>query len=171
MKTMRAWVLDVPGGGSAGGHVAAVAATVLEFEPDEEEHSISSKADALVLFNPVIDNGPGGAGHDRVKERWREFSPKHNIAAGVPPAIVFLGTEDYLIPVSTAEEFQRRMNEVGARCDLLTYGQPHAFFNHCDGSNPYYNATVCEADRFLASLGYLDGEPTLKTEAVEAICQ
>ena len=157
------------GGGSAGGHVAVAAATLLAFEPDGEDLSISCRPDALVLFNPVIDNGPGGAGHDRVKDRWRNFSPMHNIATGVPPAIVFLGTEDSFIPVSTAEEFKRRMSAVGARCDLWTYdGQPHGFFNYRDGSNPYYYATVLAADRFLAALGYLEGAPTVQREAVEA---
>ena len=160
------------GGGSAGGHMAAAAATVLSFEPDGEDHTIRSTPDALVLFNPVIDNGPNGAGHHRVKERWREFSPMHNIITGMPPAIVFLGTEDTFIPVPTAVEFKRQMNDVGARCDLWTYaGQPHASFNYGDGDNPYYRATVYEADRFLASLGFLEGAPSLANEVVEATCQ
>jgi len=160
------------GGGSAGAHVAAACATLSGFEEDAEDHSISLRPDALVLFNPVFDNGPTGFGHDRVKERWEEFSPMHNICSGMPPVIVFLGTEDELVPVQTAKEFKIRMNDVGARCDLWTYdGQPHAFFNYRDGNNPYYNATVYEADRFLASLGYLDGEPTLQNKAVEATHQ
>jgi len=161
------------GGGSAGGHVAAAAATVTAFEPDGEDHSISSKPDALVLFNPIVDNGPDGAGygrHDRVADRWQEVSPMHNMATGAPPAILFLGTEDVLVSVSTVEEFKRRMNDVGSRCDLWTYdGQPHAFFNYHDGDNPYYDATVYEADKFLASLGYLEGRPTVQAQAVEAL--
>lgn len=159
----------IAGGGSAGGHVAAATATVTGFENDDDDHSISPRPSALVLFNPVFDNGPNGYGHDRVKDRWREFSPLHNITAGVPPAIVFLGTEDLLLPVSTAAAFKKRMNEVGTRCDVWTYpGQKHAFFNDRNGNNPYFAATVYEADRFLASLGYLDGEPTVPNPAVEA---
>ena len=151
--------------------MAAAAATLAEFEPAGEDLSISSKPDALVLFNPTFDNGPGGSGHHRVKERWQEFSPMHNIANGAPPAIVFLGTEDALIPVSTAVEFKKRMNDIGSRCDLWTYeDQSHSFFNYGDGNNPYYAATVYGADMFLASLGYLDGAPTLQSQAVEATC-
>lgn len=159
----------IAGGGSAGAHVAAAAATVPGFDEAGEDYSVSAIPGALVLFNPVFDNGPGGYGHDRVKDRWQEFSPMHNIAEGVPPSIVFVGTEDPLLPVSTVQEFKKRTNELGVRCDVWTYaGQPHAFFNYRDGNNPYYNVTVYETDRFLASLGYLDGEPTLQNTAVEA---
>ena len=31
------------------------------------------------LFNPVFNNGPGQWGHERVGERFKEFSPAHNI--------------------------------------------------------------------------------------------
>jgi acetyl esterase len=157
------------GGGSAGGHVAAAAAMVTGFEDESDDNSISPTPSALVLFNPVFDNGPGGFGHDQVKDHWQDFSPLHNIADSAPPSIVFLGSEDPLIPVSTAEEFKKRMSDVGARCDVWIYAeQPHGFFNYCDGNNPYYDATLYEADRFMASLGYLGGQPGLQNKAVEA---
>ena len=133
--------------------------------------SISPIPGALVLFNPVFDNGPDGFGHSRVRDRWQEFSPLHNIATGVvPPAIVFLGTKDPLLSVSTAASFKMRMNEAGTRCDVWTYtDQKHAFFNYCDGRNPCFNATVYEADKFLASLGYLDGEPTVQVRELPEV--
>jgi len=151
------------GGGSAGGHVAAATGSVKTFEEPGEDTAISSKPNALVLFNPVYDNGPEGYGHDRVKEHWRAFSPMHNIDEDTPPTIVFLGTKDKLIPVSTAEKYKDLMAKSRRRCDLHLYeGQPHGFFNYRDGKNTYYDQTVIEADKFLASLGYLQGEPTLK---------
>lgn len=151
------------GGGSAGGHVAAATATAKGFEEADEDAGISCRPNALVLFNPVFDNGPGGYGHDRVAEYWREFSPLHNLAADTPPTIVFLGTNDRLIPVATAETYQKTMRELGGRCDLHLYEeQPHGFFNFRNLA--YYRKTVREADRFLASLGYLAGEPTLPAE-------
>jgi len=55
------------GGGSAGGHIAAATGTSTAFEEDGEDKSISSWPNLLVLFNPVIDNGPDGYGHSRVK--------------------------------------------------------------------------------------------------------
>ena len=151
------------GGGSAGGHVAAATGTVRGFEEPGEDTAISSKPNALVLFNPVYDNGPEGYGHDRVKGHWRAFSPMHNIDEDTPPTIVFLGMKDKLIPVSTAEQYKDLMAKSGRRCDLHLYeGQPHGFFNYRDGKNTYYYQTVIEADKFLASLVYLEGEPTLK---------
>ena len=87
----------VAGGGSAGGHVAAAAATVSGFNESGEDTSVSCVPDALVLFNPVFDNGPEEFGYDRVEPYWREFSPAHNISSDMPPAAVFLGTEDVLV--------------------------------------------------------------------------
>jgi acetyl esterase len=155
------------GGGSAGGHVAAAAGSVKQFEEPSEDKSISSKPNALILFNPVFDNGPDGYGHERVKEHWREFSPMHNIDKDTPPTIVFLGTKDKLIPASTAEEYKELVTKSGGRCDLFLYeGQPHGFFNYRDGKNKYYYQTVIEADKFLASLGLLEGGPTLQDKTL-----
>lgn len=150
-------------GGSAGGHVAAATALSQGFEGPNEDNAVSSQPNALVLFNPVFDNGPGGYGHDRVVDYWCAFSPLHNIGPGAPPTIVFLGTKDKLIPVSTSNAYQKRMHGVGSRCDVHLYlDQTHGFFNHRKGENPYYFKTVWETDLFLASLGYLTGPPTLR---------
>ena len=150
------------GGGSAGGHVAAATATVPGLEEGGEDLSVSSKPSALVLFNPVYDNGPKGYGHSRVAERYKEISPIHNIRKGTPPAIVFLGDKDSLIPVSTAEKYKALMEKAGSRSDLHVYaGQPHGFFNKGKKGN-YYEKTVLEMDKFLISLGWLKGKPTIK---------
>ena len=50
------------GGGSAGGHGAAATGIALSWRSGEGT-KISSQPDALVLFNPVYDNGPKGYGH------------------------------------------------------------------------------------------------------------
>jgi len=146
------------GGGSAGGHVAAATGNVKGFEEESDERSISSKPDALALFNPVYDNGPSGYGHDRVKDYWESFSPMHNISKNSPPTIVFLGTKDKLIPVATAEEYKKRMEAVGGRCDLHLYlGQPHGFFNvkKAHGTK-YLDETMGSLDEFLVSLDFLE---------------
>ena len=149
------------GGGSAGGHVAAATGSINGFEEKGEDLSVSARPNALVLFNPVYDNGPTGYGHSRVKDYWKDFSPMHNINEKTPPTRVFLGTEDKLIPVKTAEVYKKLMVDKGRRCDLHLYkGQGHGFFNFRNKAN--YTKTVIEMDRFLASLGYLKGEPTLQ---------
>lgn len=142
------------GGGSAGGHIAAAAAITPGWDEKGEDTNVSGIPDALVLFNPVFDNGPGGFGHDRVKEYWREISPLHNIGADTPPTIVFLGTQDKLIPVATGEKYRDLMKQAGRQCDLQLFeGQPHGFFNYTNREN--YERTVVLMDQFLTSLGFL----------------
>jgi acetyl esterase/lipase len=156
------------GGGSAGGHIAAACGTVIGLESEDENVKISSKPDALILFNPVFDNGPNGYGYEYFKERYQEISPLHNIRPGVPPAIIFLGTNDSNIPVATAEDFAFRMKKDGNRCDLRLYeGQEHGFFNANKGGFKMYSETLLETENFLMSLGYIEGPPIVipgKTE-------
>ena len=144
------------GGGSAGGHVAAAVATVPGLEALGEDLSVSYLPDALVLFNPVYDNGPGGFGHAKVKERYKEISPLHNLSEGMPPTLVFLGDQDNLIPVSTAEKFRDGMRKLGNRSELFIYpGQKHGFFNQGKAGGGYAQ-TLTEMDNFLVSLGWIE---------------
>ena len=145
----------VAAGGSAGGHLAAAAATVPGLDAPDDNLSISPVPGALVLFNPVFDNGPGGYGYERIGDRYPEISPIHNIRHGTPPTIVFLGTKDHHIPVSAAEKYKELMENAGNRCDLhLFEGQTHGFFNY-RRSTEYYMKTLLLADDFLVSLRYL----------------
>jgi acetyl esterase len=140
-------------GGSAGGHLAAFASMVEGLDDPADDLKISHKGNALVLFNPVFDNGAeGGWGQSRVKDRVKDFSPAHNISTDDPPAIVFLGREDKLIPVSTVERFQANMKAAGVRCEAHFFEkQGHSFFN----KDPYLSMTIKETDKFLVSLGWL----------------
>lgn len=153
----------IASGGSAGGHLAAATALIAEYNEESDDQSISSVPDALVLFNPVIDNGPGGYGYERIGDEYKNFSPLHNIVKGAPPTIMFLGTNDALIPVETAEYYKTVMEKVGSRCDLHLYdGKGHGFFNY--ESLDMYKATVTTADEFLVSLGYLKEIPKVTIE-------
>lgn len=110
----------------------------------------------------MYDNGPDGFQNERMGERWKEISPAHNIKNGAPPTIVFLGTEDHLIPVSIAENYKTKMQDVGSRCELFLYeGEGHGFFNEAKKDGVYYQKTVYESDKFLKSLGYLKGKPRI----------
>ncbi|GAA4817983.1 alpha/beta hydrolase [Litoribaculum gwangyangense] len=151
-------------GGSAGGHLAAASALISGFNESSDNLTISPAPNALVLMNPVIDNGPGGYGFDRIGNLYKNFSPLHNIVSGAPPTIIFLGTEDNLVPVETAKYYQKVMEKVGSRCELILYeGQKHGFFNY-DRSFEHYKKTVLATDNFLRSLGYLEIEPIIKIE-------
>ncbi len=140
-------------GGSAGGQLAAATALIKNFNDTTDNLSISCIPDALVLFNPVIDNGPGGYGYERIGEKYKDFSPIHNIKIGAPPTIIFLGTEDKLIPVETAKYYKTVMEKVGSRCDLILYeGEGHGFFKF---KPEYFEKTVFEVDKFFRSIGFV----------------
>ena len=97
-----------------------------------------------------------------IGDRYPEFSPAHNVSRDDPPAVLFLGSKDNLIPVATLETLKTRMNAAGVTCELHVYeGQGHGFFN--TKNRKYFQLTVIAADKFLASLGWLKGPPTLTT--------
>ena len=149
------------GGGSAGGHLAAASTFCEGFnDPKDENRKVDTQANALLLFNPVIDNGPQGYGHNRVYEFWEAFSPLHNIKAPAPPTLFLLGDSDRLIPVETGKAFKQAIESVGGRCDLKIYEQAeHGFFNKGRTSKngiAYYEETLSAMDAFLVSIGYLE---------------
>ena len=144
------------GGGSAGGHLATFLGTTDGTDDPKDDTSTSARSNAMLLFNPVYNNGPGGWGTARVKNRFQEFSPAHNISKDDAPSIVFLGTNDKQIPVATGQEFQKKMHSVGVRSELRLYaGAEHGFFNESKDKGKWYRLTVAEMDKFLIELGWL----------------
>lgn len=145
-------------GGSAGGHLAAACAFITAYDSPTDKLSVSAVPDALVLFNPVIDNSPGGYANNpednRIGDAWPTFSPMHNIKAGAPPTIFLLGTGDIHIPVATGEKYKTDMEAVGSRCDLkIFYNATHGFFN---ADRAQYNTSFDAMVRFLKSIKYID---------------
>lgn len=148
----------IASGASAGGHLAAATALIDGYNEETDDLTVSCIPNALVLFNPVIDNGPGGYGNERIGMAYKDFSPLHNIKKDAPPTIIFLGTKDKHIPVETAQYFKVAMENIGNRCDLMLYeGQEHGFFNH--EHFEFYKKTVSQTDEFLQSIGYLKNQP------------
>ncbi|WDE96296.1 alpha/beta hydrolase fold domain-containing protein [Lentisphaera profundi] len=147
------------GGGSAGGHVAAATATTTKFEEESEKLSISSQPNLLVLFNPVVDNSEKGYGYSRVKDYWQDFSPLHNIHKETPASIFFLGSNDSLIPVSVAKDWDAKIKAQGKDSEYhISEGQKHGFFNYKakekDGGKTYQEI-ITKMDAFLKKNGYL----------------
>ncbi len=158
----------IAAGGSAGGQLAAATAYLNDSNEATDDLAISTKPSALVLFNPVVDNGPGGYGYEWIGERYKSFSPLHNIRKELPPTIFFLGTNDDLVPVEIAKYYKKAYEKAGNRLDLFLYeGQPHGFFN-LKKSTEFYEKTVRETDLFLKSLGYLTGEPTISATKIQS---
>ena len=158
----------VAAGGSAGGHVAACTAVIDGFDSESEDQRISSEPNALVLFNPVIDTTERGYGAKKLNGRVTEISPVFHIKAGLPPTIIFHGTEDTTVPFENVARFCRLMKEKGNLCELVPFeGHKHAFFNYGKFDNKPYIETVEAMDRFLVKQGFLSGEPTINEENLE----
>lgn len=142
----------------------AATAFTSQFVEEREDASISFRPNALLLYNPVFDNGPKGFMHGLVKDDWQAISPIDNISENPPPSIVILGTEDIYLPIATAELYQSIVEGQGGRCELHVYeGQEHGFFNLWL-SREFLAQTIVQLDKFLISLGYLTGEPILSVK-------
>jgi len=150
----------IAAGASAGGHVAAATGMVPGLDDPGEDHAVSSKPNALLLWYAVVDNGPEGYGYPLVGARYREISPLHNVTSNLPPTLFFLGTKDALIPVQTAVSFKQRIEETGGRCDLKLFeGARHGIYEYRKGDSPLRHEALSAADDFLASLGFLPAKP------------
>jgi len=161
-------------GGSAGGHIAACTGLIKDFDAPGEDLSVSSVPNALVLFNPALVLAPveGEASvkserleriENRLGTKPEALSPYHHIHEGAPPTLVLHGKADHTVPYHATEIFVDAMKKAGNRCELVGYeGQEHGFFNYKPADNSYFIATTEEMDKFLASLGYLKGPPTVE---------
>lgn len=159
------------GGGSAGGHLAACTGVITGFDEPNEDHTISSRPNALVLFNPAVSFTPGKAEADKKQAAQlagrtgvapEKISPAHHVTKDLPPTLILIGTKDFLIDGN--HEFVDKMKAAGNRCELDLYdGREHGFFNYGRGNSKDFLATTASMDRFLASLGYVQGPPTVET--------
>jgi acetyl esterase/lipase len=164
------------GGGSAGGHVAACTGVIDGLDEKGEDAAVSSRPDALVLFNPVLMLDTAAFGKLGIPDGWIKrvqarfgqrdpgaISPFNHVDAGDPPTIIFHGQADTTVPFATAQHFADAMKQAGVRCELVGFeGAGHGFFNFGRGGGEAFYRTMAAADKFLDSLGYLEGEPTLE---------
>lgn len=145
----------IAAGGSAGGHLAAATALLPGFNDPADDTSISAKPNAMVLFNPalnltLIDRDILDATGARINEA---LSPTPHLSKDTPSAILFFGTADALAAHGT--EYASKARELGLTAELwMGAGQGHGFFN----DSPWLEVATERMDRFLVSLGYLDGE-------------
>lgn len=144
----------IAAGASAGGQVAAAAGTLKGLDEPSEDPSISSRPDALALWYPVLDNGPQGYGDAKIKARYMEVSPLHNVSSKTPPTIVFLGTKDRLVPVATARDFESRMKQAGVACEIQLFeGAGHPIYTYKNGGSPERDIILKSCKRFFLSVG------------------
>jgi acetyl esterase/lipase len=157
----------VASGGSAGGTCAALTALTTSFEPAGEDQSVSSKPDALVLYNPALV-GPA----DMPASPMSEVVTAWKVAKNDPPMIFFFGANDKLLAGS--REVAKQSAALGNRVELYTApGVGHGFFNDTastkNGVPGWHQAVLYRTDVFLTSLGYLNGTPTVKPDPAKVL--
>jgi acetyl esterase/lipase len=138
-------------GASAGGHLAAVTATIIEFNETSDDLTISAIPDGLVLYYPCV-NTVDAMWFQQLLQNTVEVertSPAHHVRENLPPTVVFHGTSDATIPHWKICDFCQAMINYGNRCDLYSYeGRGHLLFA------TDYQDIMEKTEDFLISLGY-----------------
>ncbi len=147
-------------GGSAGGHLAACMMIEKSVETPEDDLSISTLPQAMVLYNPVLSFE-----HAKLRTRLgdrqylaKAISPTAHLSQTTPPALILFGTQDSLKAFGDAYRTKADRLDVRAQ-EYLAEGQGHGFFNR----PPWLARTTIAVDAFLVSLGLLEGEHTVTT--------
>ena len=164
----------IAGGGSAGGALAALTGTVSMFDEENEDLNISSKPNAMVLFNPGVIMSPVKEYPLSVMSERRKksatkfnlgvdpifFSPYNYIDDKTPPTIIFHGKNDTTIDPKTVVLFNQKMKKFGNNSELYLYeGKTHGFFNYGLEHNGPFVDTMRKVDDFLVNLGYIQSLP------------
>ena len=164
----------IAGGGSAGGALAALTGTVSMFDEENEDLNISSKPNAMVLFNPGVIMSPvkeyplsvmserrkKSASKLNIGVEPKFFSPYNYINDKTPPTIIFHGKNDTTIDPKTVVLFNQKMKKFGNNSELYLYeGKTHGFFNYGLENNGPFVDTMRKVDDFLVNLGYIQSLP------------
>jgi len=149
----------VASGGSAGATCAALSALTTSYEPAGEDLSVSSKPNALVLYNPALAV-TAATPQEEVLAAWK-------ISKNLPPMIFFFGANDKLRAGSL--EVAKQATAKGNRAEFYTApGVGHGFFNDAttakNGVAGWHDVVLYRTDLFLESLGYLSGKPTVSPQ-------
>ena len=140
----------IAGGGSSGGYLAAVAA---HLDVDTGTEGLSSRPNALALFNPVL-------GYP--ESRWRssyefeKYSPYLNLDDSSVPTFIAHGKDDSVVPYLHAKKYCEKLKDLGGYCELHGYTKAeHAFFNVNKHQGRYYRDTTSKLIKFLQLNSYL----------------
>lgn len=151
----------VAGGGSAGGHLALATAMLPGLNELGEDTTVNTRPAALVLYNPVVRTLSGGYGYERLSEKAQGLSPDAHVRAGLPPLILFHGTDDTTVTIKSVVDFCQEMEAAGNKVQLHKFpGQKHGFFNFSAKNPDMYNQTLSLTDDFLTQLGFLKSKST-----------
>lgn len=143
------------GGGSAGGHLAACTVLDASYDDPADPKAAPFHPKALILFNPAVNLLVDGT-TDANRALRERLSPLLHLTAAHPPTLIMVGDKDTTTPPEHDRAYIAKLTQFGVRAELKIYpGQTHSFFNYKPAGNPWYDATVADMDRFLASLGWI----------------
>lgn len=150
-------------GGAAGGALQALMTTIPRDKALEANGGINCRAQALLLFSPLIDSVSVTKAMERFESRKqaRSHSALRKARRKLPPMIAFHGKADRITPFDHIDKFRRKMAFRGNRFELIDFERAdHSFFNF-NVSHDIFEATIGAADRFLVNLGILEEDSEL----------
>jgi acetyl esterase/lipase len=149
-------------GVSAGGHLAAAAATL----PSVKGRPIAAdeRPNALVLFSPALDMAKDEYFGELMAGKGdpARYSPAEFVGGALPPTLVIQGQEDTIVLTPHARAFCEKAREAGATCELHVYpGVGHLLTRNLKvqyrdfDQDPTAGADAhAREDAFLAAIGY-----------------
>lgn len=150
----------VVAGGSAGGHLAACTAMVPGYLDEKGATDADSTANALVLFNPVLDTSAKGFGGAKRGDELKPISPLHHVRPLLPPTLILHGTVDTTVPFKQVEAFAKAMTDARNVCEVEAFeGRGHGFFNSPEfrkgAKSDDFEACLKRTSKFLENIKFL----------------
>ena len=151
-------------GGSAGGHLAMMAAyssDIPALEGDGGHAGVSSRVQAVVnLYGPtdltvpfahdkrVVINFLGKKQYQDAPDLWAEASPISYVTADDPPTLILHGTIDTIVPIDQADRLATKL--AGLKIPYI-YDRLPGWTHSMDSAQPVTERCFWFIDRFLKS--------------------
>jgi acetyl esterase/lipase len=151
-------------GVSAGGHLAAAAATL----PRVENRNVRNdeRPNILMLYSPALNMAHDSYFDALMKDKGdpASYSPAEFITGKLPPTLIIQGEQDSIVFAADARAFRDKAVKAGARCELYVYpGVGHLLTRNIKvqykdfDPDPKFQADAhSKEDGFLQSLGYIN---------------
>ncbi len=144
----------ITSGASLSGHIAACTMIEKSVDDKDDDLSISTIPQAMILFCPGLDlTRPDNKMLKLIDSDLvlaKKLSPTQHLDHNSPPSLIFYGTEDYLI--DHGKDFWSKAEKLGIRAEkFIAEGGDHG----CFGRPPWKKRAFIETEKFLISLGFL----------------